>query len=428
MILLLLCYDILFLAGLVLYLPRALRRKKINSASLKQKLGSIGIRLQKPSIWIQVVSVGEVNVIGKLLQHVRERFPHTIVISTTTLTGNKLAKEKYGAFAKVIFFPFDISCVIRRVIALVKPALFIAVETEIWPNLYFQLSRRKVPILILNGRISKKAFARYTRIRGIMERVLRLCAYVAVQNQDYKEKFLALGMPEDKIVVSGNMKFESIYIDPEKSERVKEKYAQVLKPGGSMLVVAGSTHPGEEEYLLEVYKTLLAEGLRFILAIAPRHIERAESIEKLVVQSGLRPVRLSAPGKQDSASWPVYILDTIGELFYLYGIADICFVGGTLAAHGGHNILEPIFFSKPTLFGPFMDNFEDIKEAILNARAGVQVKDARELKSALRALITDKAHRESISKRCAEVFSSENKGLGENIGLIAHCLEGSAEA
>jgi 3-deoxy-D-manno-octulosonic-acid transferase len=420
--LLLLVYDCLFFLGLAIYIPLALRRKKVTPYSIKSRFGFIAGQAKKESIWIQVVSVGEVNVIARLVEYFKQNYDYEIVISTITLTGNRLAREKYGKLARVIFLPFDISFVVRRIIRLIKPKVFVAVETEVWPNLFFHLKRAAVPVLIINARISDKAFRRYRWIRPIMKRVLAYPSYVAVQNQDYKKKFMSLGCDETKIVVSGQMKFENIPIDNDRLKRCSQKYSLLLEGKNGLLLVAGSTHPGEEEILLGIYSALAAGNVDLRLVIAPRHIERSPAIEKIVQNFGFGPERLSNTRQPLNTPGTVFILDTLGELLYFYSIADICFVGGSFMPYGGHNILEPVYYSKPTLFGPHMDNFRDIEEAVLRHRAGIEVTSASQLETELRRLIDDSAYRALLSRNCQEVFKEERKSIDKHIELITQFL------
>ncbi|MFH1900724.1 MAG: glycosyltransferase N-terminal domain-containing protein [Candidatus Omnitrophota bacterium] len=440
-----LIYDIIFLLGLISYLPICFWRKKINFSAIWEKLGFISACSGKESVWIQVVSVGEVNLVEGLISTLKDMFNYSIVISTTTLTGYRLAKKRYSSKAEVIFFPFDLSLVLERAIKAIKPKIFIAVETEIWPNLYCRLKRKNIPIIIINGRISHKAFKRYRVIRPILRRILNQCDYIGVQNQFYKEKFLFLGAKEEKIIVSGNMKFESISSDVPDLLEIKGRYLSLMKKEGSLLVIAASTHFPEEEIVLDIYKDLKEELKKDIsLLIAPRHIERISGIEKMVASRGFDPVRISRieecfpknavyPIRDNSSkttddyrrqpiSNRVYLLDTIGKLLYFYDIADLCFVGGSLARCGGQNILEPIYFLKPTVFGPYMDNFGDIQEAVLTAGAGIQVENTQELKEIIARLINDRALRDNLRDKCRKVFEEERASYEKNIQIILRCL------
>ena len=417
-----LIYDFIFCLGLIVYLPLHLWRKKMTPLALREKLGLISSKEIKNSIWIQVVSVGEANLIGNLIKRLKESQDSPIVISTTTLTGNRIARKRYSHLAKIIFFPFDLSFILERVIRVIKPKVFIAVETEIWPNLFYRLKKKKIPIVIINGRISDKAFKRYSLIRPFMRPVLKKCAYIGVQNPLYKERFIFLGADPEKIVTSGNMKFESILIDEDKLHQKQEKYKSILKRDGNKLLVAASTHEPEEDIIIDIYKDIFKSPGGVTLIIAPRHPERIPQIEKIIRLASFNPVRMSKSEENLADTRNVFIADTVGELIYFYSIADICFVGGSLSKDGGHNILEPIYFRKPTIFGPNMDNFSDIEEIVLEKGAGIKVRNREELGEVLLGLVSDTALKNNLRDRCQEVFEGEKKSLNNNLDIIVKYL------
>lgn len=416
-------YDLIFVLGFLAYLPVYSCKKKITINALTQKFGFLKNFGLKECIWIQVVSVGEANLIGELIGRLREIYDYPIVISTTTLTGNRIAKAKYSHLAKVIFFPLDVSFILKKVLKIINPKIFIAVETEIWPNLFHQLSNENIPIIIVNGRISDKAFKRYKLIKPIIKKVINKCSYIGVQNKAYKERFQYLGAKDEKIIISGNMKFESIFVDQDKLSKAKDKYLPVLKHSNNVLLLAASTHSPEEKIIADVYSDILKTLGGVNLVIVPRHPQRVPAIEKIVRFRGFNPVRTSkitqtSPDKKD-----VFIVDTIGELLYLYSIADICFVGGSLSEDGGHNILEPIYFLKPTVFGPHMDNFRDIEETVLERGAGIKVRDAVELSHVILGLVRDRALRDNLKDKCNKVFAEERRGLEKNLQIILEVLD-----
>lgn len=420
-----LIYDIIFIIGLILYLPFYIRRKKITLEALKQKMGLIDKSGLGPhsAIWIHVVSVGELNLIEKLAKRIHELFSYEIIITTTTLSANSLARKKYSKFAKIFFFPFDISFVINKIIKEFRPKIFIAAETELWPNLFYRLKKKNIPIVIINGRISDSAFKRYKAIRPFMRKTLEACNYIGTQNESYRDRFIYLGANAHTTIVSGNMKFESSDIDEKQLHSLRQKYLNLLKKDCSCLIVAGSTHHPEEENLLAAYKEINALGKNISLVIAPRHPQRIPAIEKIVKSCGFSPVRLSDIDKISRQDNDVFLLDTMGELLYFYSFSDISFVGGSLSNYGGHNILEPIFFLKPTIFGPNMANFRDIKEIILENKAGIQIRNQTELREKLLELIDNSRLRKELSLRCAQVFENENKSLDENLKIILKCVD-----
>lgn len=374
------------------------------------------------TIWIHVVSVGELNLIEKLAKRIHELFDYEIIITTTTLSANKLARKKYAGFARIFFFPFDISFVIKKAVSVFKPKILIVAETELWPNLFSRLKKKNIPIVVVNARISDRAFSRYKIIRPFIGKTLLKCTYIGAQNKIYRDRFVYLGANKATTIVSGNMKFESLDIDENQLQNFRKKYSNLLKQENSCLIVAGSTHNPEEEIILAAYKQIKEMGKNVSLVIAPRHPERITAIEKQVKSYGFNPIRLSDLNKIEQQDNKVFLLDTMGELLYFYSFSDIAFVGGSLANYGGHNILEPIFFLKPTLFGPYMTNFSDIKETILENKAGIQIKDQTELKEKLLELIDNGSLRKEISLRCARVFEEERKSFDENLKIILQCV------
>lgn len=416
-------YDFIFILGFLLYLPVCLCRKKINLNALKEKFGFIAERkTTSPAIWIHAVSVGEVMVIEGLIEKLIETVDSPLIISTTTLTGNKIAKEKYSSIAKIIFFPYDITTVLRKVLRIINPRIFIAVETEIWPNLFYRLNKKNIPIVIINGRISQPAFKQYRRVKPLIRNILKKCAYLGVQNASYRQKFIALGAEEDKIIVSGNMKFESTRVDQKRFLSIKNSCLPYLKKDNNLILLAGSTHHPEEKIILDIYKDILKEVKNITLVLAPRHIERIPSLEKTIKDFGFNPARISRLNSSLPRENDVFLVDVIGQLLYFYGLSDICFIGGSLIPHGGQNILEPIYFLKPTIFGPYMDNFPDIEEIVLNKSAGIKVSDAQKLKEVVSELVKDRALRDNLRGKCIEVFEEEKRGLEKNLHIILNCL------
>jgi len=417
-----LVYDFIFLLGFTVYLPVYVWRRKVNISSLWEKFGFIHLPERRKTVWIQVVSVGEANLIGSLIRRLREVCDYSIVISTTTLTGNRVVKSEYASIAKVIFFPLDLSFVLWRAIKIINPEIFIAVETEIWPNLYCRLRRKNIPIVIVNGRISDKAYKRYKLIKPFIKGIINKCNYIGVQSEAYRDRFLHLGAKKEKIIIGGNMKFESISIDQSKLLKHKEKYAPILKKESSLLLIAASTHCPEEETIINIYRNIFNIGNEVTLLIVPRHPERTSSIENIIKDRGFKPVRISKISHCPSGKDNIFIADTIGELLYFYSLADICFVGGSLSPDGGHNVLEPIYFLKPTVFGPNMQNFQDIEEVVLKKGAGFKIRNADELEDMLIKLISDKALRNNLRGRCLEVFEREKLSLENNLQIILRCL------
>ncbi len=413
--LLFLLYDLLFTIGFIIYLPFYFLRKKITISSLKERLGFFPF-FSKKSIWIHAVSVGEVNLIEPVVKRLREVLDYPIVISTTTLTGNQVARKKYSKTAKVIYFPLDLSFVLTRFLRKINPNIVIAAETELWPNLIWRLNKKNIPFVIINGRISNQAFRRYKNVRGLTKKVLSGCRRIGAQSSQDKRRFLYLGADQRRVSITGNLKFNIITPGIEKIEKFKKKFIPILKPNSKTLFTAASTHQPEEEIILGIYKQIyLKENLN--LLIAPRHPGRAPWLENLIADYGFNPVPVSKIDQKIKEKNNIFILDTVGELIYFYSISDLCFVGGSLSSSGGHNILEPIYFLKPVLFGPNMENFAHIAKIALSYKAAIQVDDSSQLKDKLLFLLKNKEKWHCYTEACMNVFK-ENNSLPQSLRII----------
>lgn len=385
-------YDILFFFLTLIYLPVYLFRRRFYPG-FSRRLGFLpeDLELDRP-IWVHAVSVGEAVAARGLIEELRAAYPRKqFVISTVTPTGNRIARSiaQEGDFAT--YLPLDFNFIVRHVIDTLRPCLFIIVETELWPNLIAHLARRRIPLVMVNGRISDRSFSGYRRARFLFKPLLKKVALFCVQGERDASRLEALGVGREAIRVAGNMKFD-IRIEYAGGEA---EVRQRLGLGDTArLLVAGSTHPPEEEIILEAYRSVCKEfpGLR--LLIAPRHPERAFEVMRMVRCRGATPVRMSQHGsaRLDADSGKnVFILDTVGELLQFYACADIVFVGGSLARKGGHNILEPASFAKPILTGPHLYNFPDIAELFIAGGGCIVVRTPAQLVERIGELLRDPA-------------------------------------
>jgi len=385
-------YDLIFLVIAIFYLPIYLFKKKLHRGLLL-RLGILpqDFALNRP-IWIHAVSVGEVMAVRGLLEELRRAYPHKrFVISTVTSTGNKIAKgiAREGDF--ISYLPFDLSFITRRVLDRINPSLFIIAETEIWPNLVSYLYKRNIPSVVVNGRISDRSFRGYLSIKFLLKPILNKINLFCVQTSRDAQRLIHLGVSQNNIRITGNMKFDSAdYLDKKPADYAN-KYKTLLELSKvQKLWVAGSTHPGEEEIILSAYRKLLNEFPDLRLLIAPRHPERSQDLVKLIKRLGFISTRISILDSQTHDPidpQTIFILDTVGELLYFYSIADIVFVGGSLVKIGGHNILEPAALGKPILFGPYMFNFRDIADLFIINKAAILVRNQEELKENIRYLL-----------------------------------------
>jgi len=414
-------YELIFIIFAIAYLPYLLVKRKLHRG-LFQRLGFLPSQLKigRP-IWIHAVSVGEARVAESLVKSLREIYPEkNFAISTITLTGNRIVRnfQKEGDF--VFYLPLDLSFITRKVIRRLKPGLCIIAETEIWPNLITNLFKMNVPIILINARISDRSFLGYRIIKPLIKPILNKINLFCVQSPTDAQRLLDLGVESKKIEITGNMKFDlKDYIDFEKDYtdyrlKLGLKYEE-------RLFVAGSTHPGEEEIMLNTYKKLLSEFPNLRLLFAPRHPERAAQIESLVNKFGFTPIKISKLSLS-AIRYPlsaIFILDTIGQLMNYYAIADIVFVGGSLIKKGGHNILEPAYFSKPILFGPYMFNFRDISDLFLRANAGIMVSNALELLEKMRFLLRNSSELKNFGKRAKQLVLENQGATKRNVKKIS---------
>lgn len=420
-------YDLIILAFAFIYLPVYLFRRKFHPG-FQARLGILpdDLKLSKP-IWIHAVSVGEVMAVKNLVKELRISHPDKrFFITTVTPTGNKIAKDIAGEIDFVSYFPLDLSFIVRNVVDKIRPALFIITETEIWPNLVSYLYHKNIPIVLVNGRISDRSFKGYLFIKFLVKPILNKINLFCVQTRSDAARLINLGVPEDKIQITGNMKFDIQDYTDSKKDYTDYK----LKLGlGTMekLWVAGSTHPGEEEIILEVYKELLNEFPDLRLLIAPRHPERTKEIDNIVINFGFNPLNVS-----QLASWPVkpvsrktvFILDIMGQLMYFYSLASIVFVGGSLVKKGGHNILEPASLSKPVIFGPYMFNFRDIAGLFLQNKACILVHNRKELLSSVRDLLNNPYRVTELNQRAKAIILENQGATSKNLEYINHYLRG----
>ncbi len=420
-------YDLIFLLFTAIYLPVYLFKGKFHKGFLT-RLG-VGLpqdlALNRP-IWIHAVSLGEAIAVRGFIEKIRESYPEkSLVISTVTPTGNKIASDIAKGTDLVTYLPLDFSFVVKKVINKINPCLFIIAETEIWPNLICRLHKNNIPVVIINARISDKSFKGYTAAKFFVKQILSKVDLFCAQTQRDAERLIDLGAFKHKVKVTGNLKFDNTKYTV--SQEDYSGYKQKLGVGEhDKLLVAGSTHEGEEEIVLSSYKVLLKEFPDLKLLIAPRHPERANEIEKIVIKNGFSLVRISQPPPNggvppeaalaDLNRQTIFILDTVGQLMNYYAVGDIIFVGGSLIKKGGHNILEPASLGKAVIFGPYMFNFRDIADLFINAKACILIHTAEELKTAVRNLLTNPYKIEELGKNGRNIIM-------QNQGAAARTLE-----
>jgi 3-deoxy-D-manno-octulosonic-acid transferase len=383
-------YSILMVAwGLILFPSLLIKwwRNRKASQGIRQRFGRLPESLRaagRPTLWFHACSVGEALSIQPLAQMLNQRFPEArFVFSTITHGGQLIAEQRFARYGagNVFYFPIDLSAVAKRVIGWIRPSLVVFVDTEIWPNIIHQLRRQNIPVVLVNGRISTRSFPYYRFFRPFLRRVFRDYALLMMKSEEDAERIRLIGAPADRVVVSGNIKYDGALVEKEITQAQSQALREALGLGtdGDSLLVAGSTHSGEEQILLYVLhrirKTAGLEHTR--LLIAPRHAERFDAVALLAERAGFR-VRRRSGSAAPAEDAEVLLLDTIGELATAYRFASIAFVGGTLVRKGGHSIMEPAMYAKPIIIGPSMENFPQIADEFL-IRGGIrQIKAGEE--------------------------------------------------
>jgi 3-deoxy-D-manno-octulosonic-acid transferase len=418
-------YNILLVIGFVLGLPWFLWKGRASGKyvrTFRERMGRLPVYLNLDgdrSIWIHAVSVGEVLAARPLVPALRERFPsHRIFLSTTTVTGNEVAKKSVRGLDGLFFAPFDFPHAVRRALEVVNPALLLLVETELWPNLIHEANRRGARIALVNGRISSRSFPRYRRLRRFLTRVLSQIDLFLMQGEAHAERIRAMTAPPERVRVTGNLKFDAV-----EAGRPPERLARVIQSGPPRpLWVAGSTVDGEEPLVLAAFHRVRERVPAARLLIAPRHPERFAEAQRLVEAAGLRCERRSgiAPGGWSDDA--VLLLDTLGELAHVYALASVVFVGGSLVASGGHNILEPAVAGKPVLVGPHMENFQEIADTFRAESAIVQVASADELAREVAALMLDEARRRELGERARGLVGRNRGAVGRTTDALVPLL------
>ncbi len=411
------------------YLPLFLVRKVWGAGypvALRERFGFL--RVAPPPapgarFWVHAVSVGEVMAAVPLVQALRARWPAAdVVVSTVTATGQQVARARLPEAAAMLTFPLDFRGAVRRAVRRVEPGCFIALETELWPNLLRALREGKVPAVLANGRISDRSFRRYRLVRGLFRKVLADIALFCMQSEEDARRIISLGAPPERVLVTGNLKMEA----PSGDAGAEQLWRRLLHIGPAPVVVAGSTHRGEEGAMLDAFVALrpVADGLRLVLA--PRHPERLDEVEELARGRGLAVVRRSRVSPGNGA--PVILLDTMGELASLYAVADVIFVGGSLVPIGGHNVVEPALHAKPVVFGPHMTNFRDAAALLLKADAAIQVGDGGELTTALGRLLADAPGRQALGRAAWSAVRAHQGACTRTIAGLERVLAVSARA
>jgi 3-deoxy-D-manno-octulosonic-acid transferase len=405
-------YNVALLAALMAGAPWWLWRMATTEKyreGLRERLGHVPRRLVagsgaggRPLIWLHAVSVGEVLAVTRLVKTLDAALPECFVaISTTTRTGQALARERLGA-NRVFYCPLDLPWAVRAYLNALKPRMLVLAETEFWPNLLNGCFRRGIPVAVVNARISDRSWPRYKMLRRLWKPLLGQLGSVLAQSQTDAERLIALGCAAERVRVAGNLKFDVRAAEEADATRLLKASAASLR-----FVVAGSTLEGEEAALLDVWPKLLHVDAQLAMVLAPRHPERFAAVQALLEKSGYAWTRRSQLELADSLGpGEIVLLDTIGELASVYSLASVAFVGGSLVPAGGHNPLEPAQFGVPIVMGPHYANFVAITDS-LRANDALRIAAKEELAATLSELLRDRPAAEAMGARAREVFERQ---------------------
>ncbi len=407
-----------------------LAAKKRCRRGIPQRLGALPASLaadgppRRPLVWVHAVSLGEATAAVPLVRALHDRYPECrFLVTTVTETGREVVESRLAGIAAHAYAPLDFPWVVSGVLDRLRPTLCLVVETELWPNWLAALARRGVPTVVVNGRLSSRSFGRYRRIRFFMKQVLAHVTLALVQSERDRERFAALGLPAERIVRTGNLKFDQPL---PASNVIPARDALGLAPDDEP-IVAGSTHPVEEEHVLTAYRALIAAHPRLVLVLAPRHIERAQETETAARAAGFPTVRRSVIGRDAGAAVTgrprVVILDTRGELASIYRYAVLAYVGGTLVPVGGHNLLEPAAWGIPVFFGPSTDHCAEVAALLEGAGGGIRVRDARELAEAADRLLQDRQALANAGAAARQVVEDNRGAIAQAVAQIAAVMD-----
>lgn len=390
----------------------------------RERLGRLPATFERAPIWIHAASLGEAQAAQSLIEALLERDPaQPLLITTFSATARRHCRQRFGKRATVVALPYDLPLFVNRFLRNARPRLAIFVETEIWPNLYRALARRRVPIVIVSGRLSPRAFKRYRRFfGGLVASCLKQTAQIAAQTRADADRFIALGAPAARVSVIGNLKFDT---QPPKDAVTRGAALRRELFGERPVWVAGSTREGEESIVLSAFQRVRERVSGCALVIAPRHPERASAVAELAAAADMEAAMRSnlRDGRCDA---PVLIVDAVGELMDFYAAADVAFVGGTLVDVGGHNILEPTVLGRPVVTGPHLDNWHDLASEMVSRGGLTVVNETPELAEAVSRLLSDteaRARAGTAARTCVEASRGATKRA---LRLLENVQNGSA--
>jgi len=425
----LLAYNAVVMLGVPVLVSYALWRLVSRSKARGGWMQRLGFLNSSPPagtrIWIHAVSAGEMQAAAPVCAALLENVPGCqLIISTTTPAGKKVALTRVPRAAAVVYFPLDFWPCVTRALNIVRPQACLLMEKELWPNFLAAARLRRIPVAVLSARVSRRGLRRSMPVRGFLKWAMGFVRLFAAQTERDARLLSYLGVPVEKIAVCGNVKFDQ-KLEPLSQQERQQFRALLGIQENEPLIVAGSTHPGEEQALLEALSLVKETCPAVRLLIAPRHIERASQIEAAIGRAGLRSLRRTQASGEPTSGNTVIILDTMGELARVYGLGDVGFVGGTLIPIGGHDLLQPVKHGQAVFFGPHTFNLPEVADALIEAGVGFRISNARELAEGFSALLRNHDKREEIRK-AASAFLEKHRGASQRCAAAVSRLLGHA--
>ncbi len=415
-------YNLLYALTFILLSPYLFLRGLIGRHGVLQRLGNISVsrKLPPPLIWFHAASVGEVKALVTILPKLKKEKPDcSIAVSVMTKTGKKQAGESLPQADLLFYVPLDFPFILRKVLSKLKPSLLVLVETELWPNLIRQAKIYGCKLCLVNGRLSRKSFKRYIKLKSFFGLVLSHFDQLLIQSAEDAERFWELKGDKNKTRIMGNLKFDRVLLGLNGEDKAVLRKSLGLS-GRDRLLIAGSTHPEEERMVLSIFQRLRGEHKELVLLLAPRHLSRVGEIEELLSEFRLTYIQRSKglPDKKPE----VILLDTMGELESLYSLSELAFVGGSLVPVGGHNILEPASYGVPVLYGPHIDNFKTASDLLLKSGGGIMVNDQEELYQKISVLLNNENLRKDTGKKGREALLSQAGTSDKTVQLLLELL------
>ncbi len=385
---------------------------------IRERLGA-SPEAERKTLWIHAVSVGEVRAVSPMVDLLSAKLngKENIFLSTVTVTGQGTAQRECGHVSRIFYFPLDLYVPVQRSLDRARPTIFVTTETEIWPNFLYACFARGIPVLMVNGRISDRSFSRYKLFRWFFRPFLRNVSSFLMQSEEDGKRIIDLGAPPDRVRVTGNMKYDMVPKPVDLPDRVRNWAAEFF------VLVAGSTHEGEEEILLDALCDDRLADMR--LALVPRHPERFESVARFLEDRAMAFNRYSESSAVFEDSARIFLVDAMGVLDAFYSLADAAFVGGSLVPVGGHNLLEPAMQGVPVLTGPYLSNFRDIAKTLVDAGGCEIVSDAVQMTDLVSTLAGNEDRRSRMGENARNVFTRYAGAAARNADIILN-LFGSA--